>query len=86
MAHVGQVGTFLLPAWRRKGVGRRLWNVTLEFARQARYRKLTACVRGVNTSAQAFYRCLGFQECGRLARQVVIDSVEDDEVLMERFL
>jgi ribosomal protein S18 acetylase RimI-like enzyme len=85
MAHVGQVGTFILPAWRNRGVGRQLWDVTLPFARSA-YRKLVIQVRGSNTTAQAFYRHLGFADCGRLARQVVIDGVEDDEVLMELFL
>ena len=83
MAHVGQVGTFLLPAWRGRGVGGQLWRATLAFAREAGYRKLAIQVRGSNTRAQAFYRNLGFQDCGRLARQVVIDGVEDDEVLME---
>jgi hypothetical protein len=31
-------------------------------------------------------RHLGFAVCGRRARQVLIDGVEDDEVLMELFL
>jgi ribosomal protein S18 acetylase RimI-like enzyme len=83
MAHVGQVGTFLLPAWRGRGVGRQLWRATLAFAREAGYRKLVIQVRSSNTRAQAFYRNLGFRDCGRLTRQVVIDGVEDDEVLME---
>jgi ribosomal protein S18 acetylase RimI-like enzyme len=86
MAHVGQIGTFLLPEWRRRGLGRQLWNVTVAFAREAQYRKLVIYVRGSNTHAQAFYRHMGFKDCGRLARQVVIDGVEDDEVLMELFL
>ena len=86
MAHVGQVGTFLLPEWRRRGVGRQLWNVTVAFARDAGYRKLVIQVRGSNTTAQAFYRHLGFTDCGRLARQVMIDGIADDEVLMELFL
>jgi ribosomal protein S18 acetylase RimI-like enzyme len=86
MAHVGQVGTFVLPEWRGHGVARQLWDTTLAFASHARYRKLVIYVRGSNAHAQAFYRHLGFQECGRLARQVVIDGVEDDEVLMELFL
>jgi ribosomal protein S18 acetylase RimI-like enzyme len=85
-AHVGQVGTFLLPERRRQGVGRQLWNITRAFARAAGYRKLVIQVRGSNTSAQAFYQRLGFIECGRLARQVVIDDLEDDEVLMEVFV
>jgi ribosomal protein S18 acetylase RimI-like enzyme len=83
MAHVGQVGTFVLPPWRGRGLGRQLWSATLPFAREAGYRKLVIQVRASNTSAQAFYRNLGFRDCGRLARQVIIDGVEDDEVLME---
>ena len=85
-AHVGQVGTFLLPEWRRGGLGRRLWSATLAFANEAGYRKLVIQVRGSNAAAQAFYRRLGFQECGRLSRQVLIDGIEDDEVLMECFI
>ena len=86
MAHVGQVGTFILPEWRGRGVGRQLWSATALFARDAGYRKLVIYVRGSNTNAQAFYRRLGFQDCGRLTRQVIIDGVEDDEVLMEFFV
>lgn len=85
MAHVGQVGTFLLPGWRGLGVGRQLWSATEAFAREAGYRKLAIQVRASNTAAQAFYRRLGFRECGRLTRQVIIDGIEDDEVLMEYF-
>ena len=83
MAHVAQVGTYLLPEWRGRGAGRQLWNATESFARGAGYRKLAIQVRGSNTVARAFYRRLGFQECGRMTRQVMIDGIEDDEVLME---
>ena len=86
MAHVGQVGTFLLPAWRGRGVGRELWKATAAFAREASYQKLVAQVRGANAHAQSFYRRLGFAECGRLSRQVMIDNSQDDEILMELFL
>ena len=86
MAHVGQVGTFLLPEWRGRGVGRALWRATEAFARDAAYRKLAIQVRASNTHAQSFYRRLGFQLCGRLTRQVLIDGMEDDELLMELFL
>jgi ribosomal-protein-alanine N-acetyltransferase len=85
MAHVGQVGTFLLPEWRGLGVGHQLWSATIAFARGAGYRKLAIQLRASNSVAQTFYRHLGFQECGRLTRQVMIDGVEDDEVLMEFF-
>jgi len=86
MAHVGQIGTFLLPQCRGLGIGRRLWTATESFARQAGYRKLVAQVRASNSGALGFYRSLGFKECGRLTDQVILDGIEDDEVLMEFFL
>ena len=86
MAHVGQIGTFVLPGWRGRGTGRRLWDTTLAFAGHAGYRKFVIQVRASNLPAQAFYRSLAFEPCGRLTRQVVIDGLDDDEILMERFV
>jgi ribosomal protein S18 acetylase RimI-like enzyme len=86
MAHVGGLGTFLQPAWRRRGVGAALFEQSAAFARSAAYRKFVIQVRASNGGARAFYAQLGFAECGRLARQVVIDGREDDEIMMERFL
>ena len=86
MAHVGQLGTFLVPAWRGRGVGRALFEATVQFAGSAGYRKLVIQVRASNASAQAFYRRLGFVACGRLRAQVLIDHEEDDEIVMELFL
>ena len=69
-----------------RGAGRALWSLTLPFARSAGYRKLVIQVRDTNRAAQRFYQRLGFVECGRLARQVIVDGREEDEVLMELFL
>ena len=86
MAHVGQLGTFLLSEWRGHGVGQALFNATRTFAASVGYRKLVIQVRASNLSAQGFYKRLGFVECGRLRGQVIIDGAEDDEVVMEFFL
>ena len=86
MAHVGQIGTFLAPAARGQGIGRALFAATVAFARSHEYRKFVITVRGSNLRARRFYASLGFVECGRLARQVVVAGVEDDEILMESFL
>lgn len=86
MSHAGQLGTFLLPEWRRRGAGSLLWAATRKFALEAGYRKLVIQVRGSNPGALAYYRSLGFVPCGRLTAQVMIDGQEDDEVLMELFL
>ena len=32
MAHAGQLGTFVLPEWRGRGVGRALFEATRRFA------------------------------------------------------
>lgn len=86
MAHVGQLGTFVLPRWRGHGIGEALFAATRQFAVAAGYRKLVIQVRGSNVSAQQYYKRLGFTGCGRLRSQLVIDGVIDDEVVMELFL
>ena len=86
MAHVAQLGTFALPAWRGRGAGRALFEETRRFAAAAGYRKFVIQVRGSNAAAQSFYKGLGFVECGRLTAQVVLDGREDDEIVMEYFL
>ncbi len=85
-AHVGVVGTIILPGWRGKGIGRMLARHTFDFARAHGYEKLVIYVRAGNTTAQTFYRSLGFVPKGVLARQVKIDGQYEDEVFMELFL
>lgn len=86
MNHVAQIGTFIAKRWRGQGIGRTLFAHTVSFARSRSYRKLLAQVRASNTPALAFYQRCGFQPVGRLTRQVIIDGVEDDEILLEHFL
>ncbi|MEP7366249.1 MAG: N-acetyltransferase [Acidobacteriota bacterium] len=86
MSHVGQLGTFLAPNFRRQGIGRALFTATLAFAGAHAYRKFVIQVRASNTAAQAFYQSAGFAPCGRYSRHVLIDGVEDDEILMEYFI
>ncbi len=86
MDHVGELGTFVLPEWRGKGVGHALANGTLAFAREHGYEKLAIWVRARNTNAQQFYSSLGFHPVGWLTRQVKLAGEYDDEILMELFL
>jgi L-amino acid N-acyltransferase YncA len=55
MTHVGQLGTFLLTEWRRRGVGRALFQATESFARSSGYRKFLIQVRSSNSASQLFY-------------------------------
>jgi L-amino acid N-acyltransferase YncA len=86
MAHVAQLGTFLRPGARGRGVGRALFAASLTFAREHGFSKFAIQVRSSNAAARAFYQRLGFRECGRLTRQVRIHDSEDDEIIMEYFL
>ena len=84
--HVGVIGTFILPNWRRNGIGEKLARFTFNFAKLNRYEKIIIYVRGSNNSAQNFYKKLGFIKKGVLANQVRIDGNYDDEIFMELFL
>lgn len=86
MWHVGQIGTFIPSDMRRRGIGRSLFRSTASFAIAEGYRKFVIQIRASNTPALSFYQDLGFQICGRFSRQVVMDGVEDDEILLELFL
>ncbi len=83
MAHLAQIGTFLTPAARGRGIGKQIFQRTLAFAVANGYSKLCIQVRGSNVHAQAFYKSLGFAECGCLKAHVLIDGIFDDELLME---
>src|ERR1700730_3656528 len=39
MMHVGQLGTFILPEWRKRGLGRALFRTSQSFARSSGYHK-----------------------------------------------
>jgi L-amino acid N-acyltransferase YncA len=86
MDHVAQLGTFLRPEARGRGVGQALFESSVKFAHEHVFRKFVVQVRFSNIGARAFYGKLGFRECGRLARQVRLGDDEDDEIIMEFFL
>jgi ribosomal protein S18 acetylase RimI-like enzyme len=84
--HVGSIGTFVLPKWRRMGVAQLLFNYVLKFARSKKYQKFVIYVRNGNKGAKKFYKSLGFTPKGILTDQVKIDGIYEDEVFMEMFL
>ena len=42
--HVGQIGTFILPKWRRNSIGKQLADYTFQFARLNGYKKLVIII------------------------------------------
>lgn len=84
--HVGTIGTFVHPKWRRKNIGRKLAEYTLNFARNNGYEKFVIYIRAKNTNAIDFYKELGFIQKGILSQQVKINNQYEDEIFMEMFL
>jgi len=83
MAHVCHVGTYVRAPYRGQGIGRQLAARTLAFAREQGYEKSVVYVLAHNQAGQAYYRSLGFETRGVLARQAKIDGVYYDELFME---
>lgn len=83
MDHVCHFGTYVLAELRGRGIGRQLAQTTLAFARENGYEKAVIYVLTHNEAGLAYYRSLGFEERGVLARQTKIDGTYYDEAFME---
>ena len=83
MNHVAHFGTYMRADLRGCGIGRKLADATLAFAREHGYEKSVIYVMAGNEMGLAYYRRLGFEEKGVLCRQTKIDGVYHDEVFME---
>jgi L-amino acid N-acyltransferase YncA len=83
MSHVAHCGTYVRADHRRSGIGRKLADATLSFAREQGYEKVVIYVMAGNELGVAYYRKLGFEEKGVLHRQTKIGGVYHDEIFME---
>lgn len=72
------------PGWQRRGVARLLFAALAAALRQAQASEVTLEVRASNLPALAFYRSLGFVECGLRPRYY--GNPVEDAVLMKRSL
>lgn len=84
--HVGVIGTFVLPEWRKRKIGYKLAKYTFNFAQKHAYEKIVIYVRAGNSSALKFYKFLEFVQKGVLSNQVKINGEYEDEIFMEMFL
>ena len=83
LRHVGEFGISVLrEAW-GLGLGRRMLEMLIDWARRGGViRKVNLGVSPGNTRAIALYESLGFAIEGRLTRSVLVNDVLDDTVLM----
>ena len=66
------------PAWRSKGLGTRLIDHAVDFARREGFGRITLLTDQDNDSAQRFYRAKGFSRSDMVAFRMLLD---DDETL-----
>lgn len=86
LEHVATMSTFVYKPFRRKGLGRRLWENGVRFAQEQGYEKVLLTVRESNLGALTFFQKMGCQPRTILDRQVRIGNTYDNEILMEFFV
>jgi RimJ/RimL family protein N-acetyltransferase len=83
-AHCGTLGMGILPAFRGKGIGRRLMQATLEAAHIEGFVRVELTAHADNLRAIALYEKLGFAHEGLTRDSVCIDGRFVDSVVMAR--
>lgn len=88
VAHRGTLHVSVAAAWRGRGIGTLLLESLLEWATASPLiEKVSLSVMTSNHRAIGLYRKLGFQEEGRLVREIRISAEHyEDELLMCRFV
>jgi ribosomal protein S18 acetylase RimI-like enzyme len=81
-AHSGLLGMGLLGTYRGRGLGRRLLDQALKYARDRNFERIELMVRSPNARAIRLYTDVGFHEEGRKRDAVRLDAGSEDEVLM----
>lgn len=80
--HVGYLGMGLLPAYRGRGLGKRLARATIDAALAAGMERIELDVFASNERAIALYHQLGFETEGVKRRARKLDGRTDDNVCM----
>ncbi|SNX55073.1 GNAT family N-acetyltransferase [Thermoanaerobacterium sp. RBIITD] len=84
--HVGEIGISIDSEFRNNGIGSKLFEYTIEWAKRKNYKKLCLSVFSSNLNAIHLYEKYGFQIEGRRKQQFKIGDNYVDEILMGLFL
>ena len=84
--HCGRLGMGLLPAYRGRGIGRRLMESAVSRARETDLQRVELDVYASNGAAIALYEKLGFVHEGVKRKGRLLDGHYDDVILMALFL
>jgi RimJ/RimL family protein N-acetyltransferase len=84
--HIGEIGISVDARFRNRGIGTRLFEEAIKWARSRGYEKLCLSVFSTNEVAIHLYKKFGFIEEGRRKKQFKIGDEYVDEILMGLFL
>lgn len=86
--HNGEFGISVAVAYRRSGIARKMISTMLDWARNnALIEKVALKVTANNPGAVRLYSDLGFQEAGRLKREIKLeDGTYWDTIIMEQIV
>jgi RimJ/RimL family protein N-acetyltransferase len=80
MAHLGFAFLGVLPAYRRRGIGRELAAGLDAWARERGLSRLTGFAQAASEAARSFALAVGYQEEVRLRGYAIIDGVPSDRI------
>jgi L-amino acid N-acyltransferase YncA len=83
---VATMGTWVSAGWRRRGIGRRLAEVSFATARGGGYEKVFTEVRADNLESLSYHFSLGFTVVGTASRHARLHGRDLDVVFIELFL
>ncbi|MGZ4199834.1 MAG: N-acetyltransferase family protein [Thermoleophilia bacterium] len=84
--HVLTMGTWVSEPFRRRGIARRLAEVSFANGRERGFEKVFTDIRADNLPSLAFHLALGFAVVGTARRQARLGERYVDVVFVERFL
>ena len=84
--HVGVLGTYVDLGHLRQGIATRLFEVSLNEAKEKGYTKIFTYIRADNPGSLAAYQAQGFSVVGTAKNQVRINGFYIDEIIVERIL
>lgn len=86
-AHVAEFGIFIRDGYRNLGLGTTLTKMFIEIAKRRGFEVLQLSVYATNKRAFHVYKKCGYEECGRLARDIkFLDGAYTDRILQELLL
>lgn len=85
-AHVCEIGLHLIKPYREQGIGSKMLEYAIEWAKTHGYKKLDACIFTSNKRSLNLFRKFGFAVEGKRAKQFRIGNEYIDEVIMGKIV